>query len=94
MYRHDRGQRQLGALAVGTTMVNLNTSTLEQLYFGFPGETEQTEIVARVCLVDGAVDGERRVHEKLTALKAGLMHDLLAGRVRVPESILAAEGRT
>ncbi|MGH9343639.1 MAG: hypothetical protein ACRD19_07760 [Terriglobia bacterium] len=91
MYRHSVGQRQIAALAVGTTMVNLNTSTLERLNFGFPGEAEQAEIATRVSSADGAVDEELRVHEKLARLKSGLRADLLTGRVRVPESVFAAE---
>jgi restriction endonuclease S subunit len=86
-YRHDFGQRQIAARAVGTTMVNLNTTLLAHLVFAFPRKQEQEDIVRRIDEADATIQKELANVLKLGLLKSGLMNDLLAGRVRVPEGI-------
>jgi len=39
--RHDFGQRPTAARAVGTTMVNLNTTLLAHLVFAFPPKEKE-----------------------------------------------------
>jgi type I restriction enzyme S subunit len=91
MYRHDIGQRQVARMAVGTTMVNLNTAVLSNVRFGFPPKDEQDAIVRVLSDVSNVVRHEDMMRGKLNLLRSGLMSDLLTGRVRVPESILAVE---
>ena len=86
-YRHDFGQRQITARAVGTTMVNLNTTLLAHLVFAFPIKEEQEDIVRRVADADTLVQTESANLAKLNLLKSALMADLLTGRVRVPASL-------
>lgn len=86
-YRHDIGQRQIAARAVGTTMVNLNTKLLAHLTLGFPPKEEQQDVVQRVAEADAIIVREREYLSKLGHVKSGLMTDLLTGRVRVPETI-------
>ena len=86
-YRHDIGQRQVAARAVGTTMVNLNTKLLSHLQFGFPHKEEQDVVVCRVTQADSAILQEEANLSKLTLMKSGLMDDLLTGRVRVPAEV-------
>lgn len=89
VYRQNIGQKQIAARAVGTTMVNLNTTLLLQLEFAFPPIGEQVEIVGRIAGADAAIRQETASLRKLALLKSGLMNDLLTGRVRVPEEVLA-----
>lgn len=86
-YRHDIGQRQIAARAVGTTMVNLNTTLLAGLVFAFPPIEEQREMVHRLVESDSSVKCEETNRAKLVLCKAGLMTDLLSGRVRVPRQL-------
>ena len=48
-----------------------------------PPEREQQKIVEMLSSVDGKVSVNKKLKEKLTLLKKGLMQDLLSGRVRV-----------
>ncbi len=89
-YRHDFGQRQIAARAVGTTMVNLNTTLLAYLQFAFPQKEEQEEVVRRVAEADALIENESANLAKLGLLKSGLMTDLPTGRVRAPEEIAVA----
>jgi type I restriction enzyme S subunit len=82
-YGHDLGQRQIVAAAVGSTMVNLNSSLLASLLLALPQRNEQDRIVM-------VLDAHRRRSTtaaaalgKLRSLKRGLTEDLLTGRVRV-----------
>jgi len=86
-YRHDAGQRQIAARAVGTTMVNLNTTLLAHLVFAFPRKQEQEQIVKRIDEAESTIQKESENLSKMGLLKSGLMNDLLTGRVRVPEGI-------
>ncbi len=72
--------------------VNINPTNLRRLEAGFPSTTdEQVAIGNCIAVQDASIQSEERELAKLRGLKAGLMADLLTGRVRVPESILAAE---
>lgn len=86
-YRHDFGQRQITARAVGTTMVNLNTSLLDQLVFAFPEKREQEQIAQRVREVDATIQVELGNLAKLELLRFGLAGDLLTGRVPLPQNL-------
>jgi len=89
-YRHDAGQRQIAARAVGTTMVNLNTTLLAHLVFAFPRKQEQEQIVKRIDEAESTIQKESENLSKMGLLKSGLTDDLLRGRVRVPEGIAVA----
>ena len=84
-YRHDTGQRQIAARAVGTTMVNLNTKLLSHLQFGFPQKEEQDLAVSRMSQAASVIAQEEANLAKLKLMKSGLMDDLLTGRVRINE---------
>ena len=83
VYRLDWSQRQILAGAVGSTMVNLNTSLLARLILAKPTRTEQQSIVERLDAHDARVRAEEAYRDNLKQLKQGLMDDLLTGRVRV-----------
>jgi len=82
-YRHDIVQRQIEGLAVGSTMPSLNNSVMSSLYFPYLTEDEQHRISDRLETQDKALLSLKYENEKLEKQKAGLMHDLLTGKVRV-----------
>jgi len=88
VYAHDTGQRQIAARAVGSAMVNLNTTLLSHLLFAFPSRAEQLMVVDKIKDFDIMISKEIQISEKLGLLKSGLQNDLLTGRVRVPETIM------
>lgn len=83
VYRHDLIQRQIAARAVGTTMVNLNTGLLAGLLIAEPQLEEQHHIAEALDAHDARIRAEEAYRDKLRLQKAGLMEDLLTGRVRV-----------
>jgi type I restriction enzyme, S subunit len=58
-----------------------------------PEPSEQSEIVERISALDNSVMALVVEHAKLLGVKSGLTEDLLSGRVRVPQSVFAAEVR-
>lgn len=70
-----------------------NSAILNRLYFSWPAFPEQELIVARL----EALEGQRRCAAddlvKLRHLKAGLMHDLLSGKVTPPGNAAAEKTR-
>ena len=82
-YRHDIIQRQIEGLAVGSTMPSLNNSVMSSLYFPYLTEDEQHRISDRLETQDKALLSLKYENEKLEKQKAGLMRDLLTGKVRV-----------
>lgn len=85
-YRHDSVQRQIAGVAVGTTMPSLNNTVMERLCFPFCDRGEQARIIDLIASVDDEVRTTRLYLGVLGSVKEGLMHDLLTGRVRVPET--------
>lgn len=83
-YRHEASQRQILARAVGTTMVNLNTSLLATLILAKPHIVEQQRIADILDAQDERIRAEEAYRDKLKLQKKGLIEDLLTGRVRVP----------
>ncbi|MGB8646842.1 MAG: restriction endonuclease subunit S [Anaerolineae bacterium] len=83
IYKHVWSQRQIGARAVGSTMVNLNTSLIASLLIAKPDIHEQRSIVRELDTVGKLYDLEAQSLHNLTKLKTGLMQDLLTGKVSV-----------
>jgi hypothetical protein len=62
---------------------------LRQVQAAFPSNLqEQSAIVERIFQQDNVLRAANTELNKLKFLKSGLQDDLLAGRVRVPESIM------
>ncbi|MFQ2710715.1 restriction endonuclease subunit S [Aeromonas caviae] len=76
-------QAQVDGLAVGTTMANLNSSILGKLLLPFPSVSEQQQIHKRLQAVNSPLKVYISELRKLRAQKAGLMRDLLTGKVPV-----------
>ena len=83
VYRHDTIQRQVAAKAVGTTMLSLNNAVMESLIFPLIEYEEQKEISQRLSTIDDRIEVSQTEVAKLQKIKAGLMHDLLTGHVRI-----------
>ncbi len=83
VYQQPLTQSQVMGRAVGSTMANLNTSILAAISIGRPPVNEQDEIAKRLTSASLRIGGEEQTLEKLRLEKAGLMDDLLTGRVRV-----------
>lgn len=83
IYQHYISQRQILARAVGSTMVNLNSTLLNSLIIAKPDIAEQNAIMERAAIQDTRLQAKESLREKLKLLKKGLMSDLLTGRVRV-----------
>jgi type I restriction enzyme S subunit len=84
IYQHDRSQQQILARAVGSTMVNLNTSLLASLVIAKPIYEEQLAIMEYLDTHEARIRAEGATLEKLRQVKRGLMDDLLTGKVRAP----------
>lgn len=85
--RHSYMRRQIMAHAVGTSesMVKISSAIVKNLRVAVPPLEEQRRIVSIIEAHDERIAAERVRLEKLRQLKAGLMDDLLTGRVRVDQ---------
>lgn len=63
--------------------MNVNQVALSALVASLPSSREQHEIVRREQTLDGRLRAERGKINQLRRIRAGLMDDLLTGRVRV-----------
>lgn len=83
--RHSYVRRQIMAHAVGTSesMVKISSAIVRNLCVAVPSFEEQRRIVSVIEVHDERIAAERARLEKLRKIKAGLMDDLLTGRVRV-----------
>lgn len=90
-YRFHSAQRQVEALAVGSTMPNLNTSVISNLLFAFPPLVEQDTIMRSLLAHEAQIKRTADYRDKLVSLKQGLMQDLLRGAIKV-ENVFATSG--
>ncbi|VBB46497.1 hypothetical protein TRIP_B40317 [uncultured Desulfatiglans sp.] len=77
-------------IATGTSgsMKNISKGVFLSIEIKIPLPDEQESIANRLGAFDAIMAKESKKSSKLHQLKQGLMHDLLTGRVRMPESIL------
>lgn len=66
----------------GTKRFDLND--LYKIDIGVPTESEQLRVIARLDVVESRIQTEIQRCDKLRRQKAGLMHDLLTGKVKIP----------
>jgi type I restriction enzyme S subunit len=69
--------------AVGQTMLNLNTAILGSVPLSLPPLHEQKKIAEILSQLDNAADAGGFEVFQLQSMKAGLLQDLLTGKVRV-----------
>jgi type I restriction enzyme S subunit len=92
VYQQQGVQSQVLGRAVGSTMANLNTSILAAITIARADIDEQNEIALRLKSAVQRIKREERQLAKMRFEKAGLMDDLLTGRVRVTSLIDAGTG--
>jgi type I restriction enzyme S subunit len=95
---HSASRVRLVASASGTSgsMVKITGAGVMEVPVAYPpgnGRDEQRDILAVKGAIERVLGTVWREHAKLSSLKSGLMDDLLTGRVRVPESMSAAENQ-
>lgn len=86
-----RSQIQVAATGTSMSMKNISQLSLKNLKVKQPPTTEQAKISQRVYEAGRQIREETLLLEKIKKQKAGLMDDLLTGRVRVTELIDQAQ---
>jgi type I restriction enzyme S subunit len=82
-YLHSQIMTLRKKVARGNDQPNLNTDMLSEFRIALPKINEQKAISERLWSIDKMIKCEKTSLEKLSLLKAGLMHDLLTGKVPV-----------
>jgi type I restriction enzyme S subunit len=78
------GQRQIDRLNAGSNRQGLNYRQLRSFLIPWPKRDSERDVMAtRIEAADSRVRAEEAYLSKLKAIKTGLMHDLLSGRVCV-----------
>ncbi|WP_368226696.1 restriction endonuclease subunit S [Aeromonas sp. R1-1] len=80
-----RSQIQIAATGTSMSMKNISQSSLKRLNMKFPPHAEQVLIAERILDAGKRISDENALLKKMEQQKAGLMNDLLTGRVRVTE---------
>lgn len=78
-----KAKRILDARAPQSAQKNINLQDLRPLLLAVPARDEQDEIAMRYEALQSQLQSEKDALEKYRSTKAGLMDDLLTGRVRV-----------
>jgi len=68
---------------LGATINQITNTSLNSFIVPLPPDDEQKKIVEILSAVDEKISVNKKLKEKLTVLKKGLMQDLLSGKVRV-----------
>ena len=83
----DRFKNQVLNGLAGSVRECLSFSSLITFAFPLPPLSEQQRIAAILSQIDEVIEKETQYRDKLKRLKAGLMQDLLTGKVRVNKLI-------
>lgn len=79
----DRAQSWLKSRAIGNAQPHLNLSIWQDMPVAIPPKKEQIQIASIVASLDDSMAASGKEVAALTSLKAGLLADLLTGKVRV-----------
>ena len=91
IYKHHSIQKEIDITAVGSTMKNLNTTILSNLFIPRIPIDEQDLIMDKLTNCVNTVVANQNQLKKLNSIKTGLMQDLLSGKVRVNHLIKETE---
>lgn len=86
LYRYFSGpqmEAKYSSMGSGSAQPQLPVGSLEQVEIPLMPISEQKEIANIISAVNEKITVNKKLKEKLTILKKGLMNDLLSGRVRV-----------
>ncbi len=75
-----------------STPPRINLGEINAFLFKVPVRKEQEHLSAKLLAIDGVIDSESKYVDKLKTKKAGLMQDLLTGKVRVKVDGIDKEG--
>jgi type I restriction enzyme S subunit len=78
-------QEQIGSHDTGSTIKHFGPSHLKKMWFVVPSIKEQKKITEILSATNEKISVNKKLKEKLTLLKKGLMQDLLSGKVRTKE---------
>ena len=84
-------QRRLKDQMSGNAIPRITVTKIERFPIPVPEPSEQLRIVRVLDCHDERLRREEAARKKLVLMKQGLMHDLLTGHVRVPESVRGAK---
>jgi restriction endonuclease S subunit len=76
-------QKRIWDFAIGGAQPNVSGPQLESIEIPLLDMSEQKEIAEILSAVDEKISVNKKLKEKLTLLKKGLMQDLLSGKVKV-----------
>ena len=88
------GSRPVSRIAEGGVQKNLRGTALGKIVLPVPSRAEQQQMSNILDAVYVQMIREKEKLSNLFELKSGLMHDLLTGRVRVPEALLKKTAAT
>lgn len=84
-------QQLFGTLNDAGAKAGLNLPTVARIFVPIPDMKEQNEIVRLLCQLDAVLNREKTCRAKLHRLKAGLVQDLLTGKVSVAPLLSSRE---
>lgn len=90
-FNSSQGRPYLERLAVGGVQKNIKGSDVLSLLVPLPSPEEAIGIAVRLESIEQNIEGNRQLLTKLTLQQAGLMDDLLTGRVRVTPQLAEPE---
>ena len=76
----ERIQKYFTRELTGTTIKNLSLGTIRRTLIFVPSDKEQRKIKSILLEVDNKIQINKKLKNKLTELKKGLMRDLLSGK--------------
>jgi len=76
-------KREMEYRILGTTRDSINTTILKNMIVAIPKISEQNKIAEYLDKIDEKIESEESYLQKLLKIKAGLMQDLLTGKIRV-----------
>jgi type I restriction enzyme S subunit len=86
--RSEYGRKQVRRYIKGSAQPGLNLGDLQRFVIFTPSPLEQDLIIERLDSLSQCGTAQGAILGKLMKLKAGLLQDLLSGRVRVPEEMI------
>lgn len=82
-FRSDVGRKLMFSLAQGATRYNLSKNYFNKLRVALPGIEEQIAIANIISDMDAEIEALEQKLSKYKAIKQGMMHELLTGRIRL-----------
>ncbi|MDR2384942.1 MAG: restriction endonuclease subunit S [Tannerella sp.] len=78
-------QDEIYKMQTGGAQPHIHPKDIEPMLFSIPNKAKQTEIAAILSSMDAEISSLERKREKYCQIKAGMMQELLTGRVRLAE---------